>query len=127
MLFSIFIVEYLDILVIRKWWYRVFWVGFVSLIAIHVFMDNSTRIMSKPSRRVFFLLSIVVVYVLIFSSILASVATKIVFGDGLSQEQPSASVGNRKSDLPIKRNPSLVTTETLQKGQKPIVQLRLFD
>ena len=61
------------------------------------------------------------------SSILASVGTNLVFGDGLTQEQLSASLGNRKADLLIKMIPPVVTTETLQKGQKPVVEFRLFD
>ncbi|HET7391471.1 MAG TPA: hypothetical protein VFJ51_11650 [Nitrososphaeraceae archaeon] len=45
----------------------------------------------------------------------------------MTQEQLSASMGNRKAVLLIKMIPPVVTTETLQKGQKPIVEFRLFD
>ena len=53
--------------------------------------------------------------------------TKVAFGDGLTQEQLTASLGNRKADLLIRMIPPVVTTETLQNGQKPIVEFRLFD
>ena len=49
------------------------------------------------------------------------------FGDGLTQEQITASLGNRKADLLIKMIPTVVTTETLEKGQKPTIEFRLFD
>lgn len=49
------------------------------------------------------------------------------FGDGLTQEQITASLGNRKADLLIKLIPTVVTTETLTKGQKPEIEFRLFD
>ena len=52
----------------------------------------------------------------------------LAFADGLTQEQTSASLGNRQSNLLIKMNPSIVTTETLQtKHEKPIIEFRLFD
>ena len=51
-----------------------------------------------------------------------------VSGDGLFQEQLSASLGDRKADLLIKMNPPVVTTETLKsQTQKPVIQFRLFD
>jgi hypothetical protein len=53
--------------------------------------------------------------------------TKTAFGDGLTQEQLTASLGNRKADLLIRMIPPVVTTQTLQNGQKPIVEFRLFD
>src|SRR5919108_1889627 len=53
---------------------------------------------------------------------------KAVFGDGLFQEQLSASFGNRKADLIIKMMPPVVTTETLKNAnQKPIIQFKLYD
>ena len=61
------------------------------------------------------------------SSILLTVWTKPALGDGLTQEQLTASLGNRKADLLIKMIPPVVTTETLQNGQKPVVEFRLFD
>ena len=63
----------------------------------------------------------------VFSSILLTVWTKPALGDGLTQEQLTASLGNRKADLLIKMIPPVVTTETLQNGQKPVVEFRLFD
>ena len=51
-----------------------------------------------------------------------------VRGDGLFQEQLSASLGTRKADLLIKMSPPVVTTETLKNlSQKPVIQFRLFD
>ena len=53
---------------------------------------------------------------------------KTAFGDGLFQEQLSASFGDRKADLIIKMTPPVVTTETLQKqNQKPVIQFKLYD
>jgi hypothetical protein len=50
------------------------------------------------------------------------------YGDGLFQEQLSASFGDRKTDLIIKMMPAVVTTETLQnQNQKPIIQFKLYD
>jgi hypothetical protein len=62
----------------------------------------------------------------IFASI-AIVTKQSAFADGLTQEQLSASLGNRKADLLIKMNPAVVTTETLEQGQKPTIEFRLFD
>jgi hypothetical protein len=52
---------------------------------------------------------------------------KRAYGDGLAQEQISSSLGSRKADLLIKMTPSVITDETLQKGQNPVVEFRLFD
>jgi hypothetical protein len=50
------------------------------------------------------------------------------FGDGLFQEQLSASFGDRKTDLIIKMTPPVVTTEALEnQGQKPVIQFKLYD
>ena len=50
------------------------------------------------------------------------------YGDGLFQEQLSASFGDRKTDLIIKMTPPVVTTETLlNQSQKPIIQFKLYD
>ena len=49
------------------------------------------------------------------------------YGDGLAQEQISSSLGNRKADLLIKMTPPVVTNETLQKGQNPLMEFRLSD
>ncbi len=50
-----------------------------------------------------------------------------IFGDGLTQGELTGSLGNRKADLLIRMIPSVVTTETLHSGEKPIVEFRLFD
>ena len=74
---------------------------------------------------VFFILIVIVIFPLTSASPLWT--KQPAFGDGLTQEQLTASLGNRKADLLIKMTPAVVTTETLQKGQKPIVEFRLFD
>ena len=84
------------------------------------------------SRQVFIAPSIVVsVIIIIFTSAffvsIILIREQPAFGDGLTQEQLTASLGNRKADLLIKMNPPVVTTETLSQGQKPVVEFRLFD
>jgi hypothetical protein len=48
---------------------------------------------------------------IVFSSFFASNEIKSAFGDGLTQEQLTASLGNRKDDLPIKMILPVVTTK----------------
>ncbi|MGE0243810.1 MAG: hypothetical protein AB7F53_08410 [Nitrososphaeraceae archaeon] len=50
-----------------------------------------------------------------------------IFGDGLFQEELSASTSGRDLSLLIKMSPPVVTTETLEGGQTPLVQFRLTD
>src|SRR5919205_1543667 len=91
--------------------------------------------MRFPSRQVFAMSScsmvtFTAVTIVFFLSIFASIAIttkQSAFADGLTQEQLSSSLGNRKADLLIKMNPPVVTTETLSQGQKPTVEFRLFD
>ena len=78
------------------------------------------------SKDYFSLIGLLVSYTVLYS-ILLSLSAKPALGDGLTQEQLTASLGNRKADLLIKMIPSVVTTETLQNGQKPVVEFRLFD
>jgi hypothetical protein len=78
------------------------------------------------SKDSFFLITLLVSFT-VFYSILLSLWAKPALGDGLTQEQLTASLGNRKADLLIKMIPSVVTTETLQNGQKRVVEFRLFD
>src|ERR687898_2913817 len=53
---------------------------------------------------------------------------RTAFGDGLFQEQLSASFGDRKVDLIIKMMPPVVSTETLKNlNQKPVIQFKLYD
>ena len=74
------------------------------------------------------ILSFISIVMVVLSLISGSFwAKQPAFGDGLTQEQLSASLGDRKADLLIKMTPAVVTTETLQKGQKPFVEFRLFD
>ena len=68
-----------------------------------------------------------IILIPIFASTVIITTKQSAFADGLTQEQLSASLGNRKADLLIKMNPPVVTTETLSQGQKPTVQFRLFD
>ena len=63
----------------------------------------------------------------LLSSSLLLFSAKSAFGDGLTQETLSASFGNRKADLLIKMWPPSVTTETVQQGQTPVIQFKLFD
>jgi plastocyanin len=80
----------------------------------------------NSSKASFFLIGLLISST-VLSSILLTVWTKPALGDGLTQEQLTASLGNRKADLLIKMIPPVVTTETLQNGQKPVVEFRLFD
>jgi hypothetical protein len=51
-----------------------------------------------------------------------------VFGDGLFEENLSATFGDRKANLVIKMTPPVVTTETLtNKTQKPLIEFMLSD
>ena len=50
-----------------------------------------------------------------------------IFGDGLFQEQLSASTAGRDLSLLIKMSPPVVTTETLKGGETPLIQFRLTD
>jgi len=79
---------------------------------------------SRISRLHFARLSLTLVIISLIATPL--IATPI-FGDGLTQEELTGSLGNRKADLLIRMIPSVVTTETLQSGEKPIVEFRLFD
>jgi hypothetical protein len=72
-------------------------------------------------------IAIFIILIPIFASTVIITTKQSAFADGLTQEQLSASLGSRKADLLIKMNPPVVTTETLSQGQKPTVQLRLFD
>ena len=70
------------------------------------------------SKGCFFLIGLLVSST-IFSSILLSLWAKPVFGEEFTQEQLTASLGTRSADLLIKMVPAIVTTDTLQFGQKP--------
>ena len=66
--------------------------------------------------------------ILLLLSIIPSFYPRTAFGDGLFQEQLSASFGDRKVDLIIKMTPPVVTTETLKNpNQKPVIQFKLYD
>ena len=70
------------------------------------------------SKGYFFLIGLLVSST-IFSSILLSLSAKPVFGEEFTQEQLTASLGTRSAHLLIKMVPAVVTTDTLQFGQKP--------
>src|SRR6187200_624423 len=93
-----------------------------------LFSSRQVFAMSSSSmvRTTAVIIIAVVVFLWIFTSF-AIVTKQSAFADGLTQEQLSASLGNRKADLLIKMNPPVVTTETLSQGQKPTVEFRLFD
>lgn len=80
----------------------------------------------NSSKASFFLFGLLISSIA-FSPIVLSVWSRPVYGDGLTQEQLTASLGSRKADLLIKLIPPVITTETLQNGQKPVVEFRLFD
>jgi len=50
-----------------------------------------------------------------------------IYGDGLFMEELSASTAGRDLSLLIKMSPPVVTTETLEGGQIPLIQFRLTD
>jgi len=64
----------------------------------------------------------------IFSLLFANIFICIpIFGDGLFQEELSASMAGRELSLLIKMSPPVVTTDTLKSGQTPLIQFRLSD
>jgi hypothetical protein len=77
------------------------------------------------------------IFIMVFSLLASSIVITYAhfcdhlvpaFGDGLFEEQLSASLGSRKADLYIKMSPPVVTTETIMnQTQKPVIQFRLFD
>jgi hypothetical protein len=60
----------------------------------------------------------------LFANIFICIPT---FGDGLFQEELSASMAGRELSLFIKMSPPVVTTDTLKSGQTPLIQFRLSD
>ena len=93
-------------------------------------VDKSLRYGSKKLSHchVSTLIICGIVAILVQPSLLAFWTEKYdAYGDGLAQEQISSSLGNRKADLLIKMTPPVVTNETLQKGQNPLMEFRLFD
>jgi hypothetical protein len=88
---------------------------------------SSRQVFTTPiSTPVIIAIASIIIFIPIFVS-MAIITKQSAFADGLTQEQLSASLGNRKADLLIKMNPPVVTTETLSQGQKPTVEFRLFD
>ena len=89
---------------------------------------SSRQVFAIPiSSPVAYSIATFIILIPIFASTVIITTKQSAFADGLTQEQLSASLGSRKADLLIKMNPPVVTTETLSQGQKPTVQLRLFD
>src|SRR5947207_3766928 len=91
----------------------------------------SQQVFAISSSSMVTITALIIATVVVFlSAIFASIAIvtkQSAFADGLTQEQLSTSLGNRKADLLIKTNPAVVTTETLEEGQKPAIEFRLFD
>jgi hypothetical protein len=84
--------------------------------------------MKMSSGKPSFSVTLVIASVIAMSTLFGMfICLNSAFGDGLTQELLTASLGNRKADLLIKMNPVVVTTETLEKGQKPTIEFRLFD
>jgi len=89
---------------------------------------SSRQVFTTPiSTPVIIAIASIIIFIPIFVSMAIITTKQSAFADGLTQEQLSASLGNRKADLLIKMNPPVVTTETLSQGQKPTVEFRLFD
>jgi hypothetical protein len=82
---------------------------------------------NTQNLELFFLKILIPCLIAIYPFIGIITSMNSAFGDGLTQEQITASLGNRKADLLIKLIPTVVTTETLEKGQKPAIEFRLFD
>lgn len=82
---------------------------------------------NTQSLELFFLIILIPWMIVIYPFIGMIISMNSAFGDGLTQEQITASLGNRQADLLIKLIPTVVTTETLGKGQKPVIEFRLFD
>src|SRR6476620_8640359 len=84
--------------------------------------------MIPSASKIGFTVALVIASLSPFSLFVESIVSmNSAFGDGLTQEELTGSLGNRKADLLIKMIPAVVTTETLGNGQKPIIEFRLFD
>src|SRR5919202_5141288 len=89
---------------------------------------NLVKLVGSTTNDCVAVVSIAVIVVLLWFSMLSPLLyVRLVFGDGLFQDQISASVGERKVGLFIKMTPPVVTTETLKKGQKPTIEFRVFN
>ena len=84
--------------------------------------------MIPSASKIGFTVALIIASLLVFTPLVELIISmNSAFGDGLTQEELTGSLGNRKADLLIKTIPTVVTTETLEKGQKPIIEFRLFD
>src|SRR5919199_2781569 len=88
---------------------------------------NLVKLVGTTNDRVVVVSIAVIVALLWFSMLSSLLYVRLAFGDGLFQDQISASVGERKVGLFIKMTPPVVTTETLKKGQKPTIEFRVFN
>jgi hypothetical protein len=72
---------------------------------------SSRQVFAKSSSTVTTITFLIatVVFLSTFASI--AITKQSAFADGLTQEQLSASLGNRKADLLIKMNPAVVTRD----------------
>jgi hypothetical protein len=88
---------------------------------------NLVKLVGTTNDRVVVVSIAVIVALLWFSMLSSLLYVRLAFGDGLFQDQISASVGERKVGLFIKMTPPVVTTETLKEGQRPTIELRVFN
>jgi small nuclear ribonucleoprotein (snRNP)-like protein len=79
------------------------------------------------SDSILCILTVFMIFIAVGTTKSLPLVTHNAFADGLAQEQISSSLGNRRADLLVKMDPPVVTTETLKKGQNPILEFRLFD
>src|SRR5919202_3020858 len=88
---------------------------------------NLVKLVGTTNDRVVVVSIAVIVALLWFSMLSSLLYLHPAYGDGLFQDQISASVGERKVGLFIKMTPPVITTETLKKGQKPTIEFRVFN
>src|SRR5919199_1059707 len=88
---------------------------------------NLVKLVGTTNDRVVVVSIAVIVALLWFSMLSSLLYVRLAFGDGLFQDQISASVGERKVGLFIKMTPPVVTTETLKEGQRPTIEFRVFN
>ena len=89
--------------------------------------NNKRKAMQIQNLALFVCLAMFLITAVVLPSSSIWIRKKQAYADGLSQEQISASLGTRKADLLIKMTPAVVTNETLQQGQNPVIEFRLFD
>jgi len=89
--------------------------------------DDRKKVIQIQNLALIFCLAMFLITAVALPSPSIWIRKKQAYADGLSQEQISASLGTRNADLLIKMTPPVVTNETLQQGQNPVIEFRLFD